>query len=98
MTKYSVTNYIDYMAQKQSLTTSNDWMEKRFQLHLKKIKKLLDQCKKEIFSHIDPIIKELQTSREGQSIASHQINRHKEKLDDHEQRITYLEATPLSSS
>lgn len=45
---------------------------------------MMTKFKNEILSHIDPVMKELATSREERTILGHRV-------DDHEKRISHLE-------
>lgn len=56
------------------------------------------QYKDEILTAVDAFAKEIKDSREERTIAAHQTEEDREKIDDHEQRITTLEqkfATPV---
>ena len=57
---------------------------KRFDEQDEKSERMITGFKDEILSHIDPVMKELETEREERTILGHQV-------DDHEKRISHLE-------
>lgn len=68
-------------------------VDKRFIALQERMEKMFTDLKDYIFNLIDPTMKELETMRQEQIVISHQTTEHEEKLEDHEKRITHLEAS-----
>ncbi len=65
----------------KEIFVTKDYLEERFQVFEEKMESKLVQLKSDIFSKLDPILKELVASREEQSLLTHKV------YDDHEPRI-----------
>lgn len=70
-----------------------EWkMEKRFTTLEEHLEKMITNFKDEILRHLNGTVRELETAREEQTIMGHQLTEHEGKLENHEKRITHLEA------
>jgi len=69
--------------------TNRYQLENRMDVLEERVEKMLVKFRDEILNHIDPVMKELEASRQERTILGHQI-------DGHEKRITRLETAGLN--